>query len=365
MKRTVWMVIVVMLLFGCSGCSSTELESRNFPMVITVDAGNESFDVAMGFQNLAEIADEKAEDEGTEPIGIEQKNWQSAFSEGDEEHPKTMDYNHVKALILSQEILENDRLLGEFLEYMERQEVFARNTLLFTSDGNAADLLKLEGNLELSLGMYLEEMMTNQNEMKSRAVVTLGNLLNEYRNQMENVYIPVLKEQDGRPKIIEYYVLCGGKGAGTIDRESYKLAMLLEGKLNQYKIENGVTSKLIHYGDAAILLDRISTNYTYEKTEDGVLAKTVVTAEARLQNGRIATSEEQKQLKKEIEKQLLRQTDTLVKLNLWEKQLDLTNSYYRLGGYRRELYEIYQSDRTAYANDLTLDISYNITPVLE
>ena len=69
--------------------------------------------------------------------------------------------------------------------------------------------------------------------------------------------------------------------------------------------------------------------------------------------------------KKEIEKQLLRQTDTLVKLNLWEKQLDLTNSYYRLGGYRRELYEIYQSDRTAYANDLTLDISYNITPVLE
>lgn len=365
MKKIIGMLALVFLSVTCTGCSSTELESRNFPLVITVDAGEEGFEVAMGFQNLAEIADEKAEDEGTEPIEVEQKNWQSAFSAGDEEHPKMMDYNHVKALIVNQAIFEDSNLLGEFLQYMEQQEVFARNTLLFTANGAASDLLKLEGDLELSLGMYLEEMMANQDDLKGRAVVTLGSLLNEYHNQMENLYIPVLEEQNGKPKIAEYYVLCGCKGVGKIDKEAYLFAMLLEGKLNKYELKSGIKADTVRYGDAAVILENIRIGYDYEKTETGVLAKTAVTAEARLQNGRITTPEQQKQLRKEIEKQLIRQADMLLNLNLWEKQLDLTNSYYRLGGYARELYQSYHEDRIEYYNDLTLDISFKITPVLE
>lgn len=364
-KKVVSLLAVMAMAAFLAGCSSTELESRNFPLVIAVDKADEGFEIAMGFQNLAEIADEKAKDGGTEPTSVMRTSWQKAFAAGDAENPKTMDYNHVKALILSREIFEDREMLGEFLEYMEQQEVFARNTLLFTSKGDAAELLELEGELELPIGTYLEELIANRKEIKSRAAVTLGSLLNEYRNKMENLYIPVLSEEKGKPQIAEYYVLCGCEGVGTVDRETYLLAMLLEGKLKQYELELDADTKAVRYGNAAVLLDNIHTQYSYSETEEGIFVQTSTTAEARLQNGRITTVEQQRQLKAALEKQLSGQADEAAKLHLWEKQLDITNSYYRLGGYHRGLYKAYQGDMPGYCNDLTLEISFEITPVLE
>ncbi len=369
--RTGIFVCTCLLLAGMcltfSGCESTELEERKFPLVIAVDkkslgaeeeGGNlSSFQISMGFQNLAEVADEKAKDAGSAPTKTEEMSWYEAFEESDASSPKMMDYNHLKAIILSRELLEDKEMLEELLDFVKEQEVFARNTLLFTSESEAANILELEGELDLPVGTWLEEMAAGNTELKDPAIVTLGSLLNEYENRMENLYIPVLEAAEDTIRIDQYYVISAYENCGIVSKDAYRHAMLAEGKMKQYDTDLD--------GGEAIRLKEIRTQKSYQLLDDEIQLQIDLRAEAKLLNGTIANAKEQEELKKKIEEQLTRELQNEADLLLFEMQVDMANSFYSLGGYERELYQKYKEDIGNYRNDLRLKILTEITPVTE
>ena len=369
--RTGIFVCTCLLLAGMcltfSGCESTELEERKFPLVIAVDkkslgaeeeGGNlSSFQISMGFQNLAEVADEKAKDAGSAPTKTEEMSWYEAFEESDASSPKMMDYNHLKAIILSRELLEDKEMLEELLDFVKEQEVFARNTLLFTSESEAANILELEGELDLPVGTWLEEMAAGNTELKDPAIVTLGSLLNEYENRMENLYIPVLEAAEDTIRIDQYYVISAYENCGIVSKDAYRHAMLAEGKMKQYDTDLD--------GGEAIRLKEIRTQKSYQLLDDEIQLQIDLRAEAKLLNGTIANSKEHEEIKKKIEEQLTRELQNEADLLLFEMQVDMANSFYSLGGYERELYQKYKEDIGNYRNDLRLKILTEITPVTE
>lgn len=369
--RTGIFVCTCLLLAGMcltfSGCESTELEERKFPLVIAVDkkslgaeeeGGNlSSFQISMGFQNLAEVADEKAKDAGSAPTKTEEMSWYEAFEESDASSPKMMDYNHLKAIILSRELLEDKEMLEELLDFVKEQEVFARNTLLFTSESEAANILELEGELDLPVGTWLEEMAAGNTELKDPAIVTLGSLLNEYENRMENLYIPVLEAAEDTIRIDQYYVISAYENCGIVSKDAYRHAMLAEGKMEQYDTDLD--------GGEAIRLKEIRTQKSYQRLDDEIQLQIDLRAEAKLLNGTIANAKEQEELKKKIEEQLTRELQNEADLLLFEMQVDMANSFYSLGGYERELYQKYKEDIGNYRNHLRLKILTEITPVTE
>ena len=369
--RTGIFVCTCLLLAGMcltfSGCESTELEERKFPLVIAVDkkslgaeeeGGNlSSFQISMGFQNLAEVADEKAKDAGSAPTKTEEMSWYEAFEESDASSPKMMDYNHLKAIILSRELLEDKEMLEELLDFVKEQEVFARNTLLFTSESEAANILELEGELDLPVGTWLEEMAAGNTELKDPAIVTLGSLLNEYENRMENLYIPALEAAEDTIRIDQYYVISAYENCGIVSKDAYRHAMLAEGKMEQYDTDLD--------GGEAIRLKEIRTQKSYQLLDDEIQLQIDLRAEAKLLNGTIANAKEQEELKKKIEEQLTRELQNEADLLLFEMQVDMANSFYSLGGYERELYQKYKEDIGNYRNDLRLKILTEITPVTE
>lgn len=351
-----------------AGCGSTELEERKFPLILAVDknpieegepedGGKSSFQICMGFQNLSEVADEKAKDAGSAPTKTEEMSWYDAFEESDASSPKMMDYNHMKAIILSREILEDKEMLEELLDFVKEQEVFARNTLLFTGEGKASDVLKMEGKLDLPVGTWLEEMAAGNVELKDPAIVTLGSLLNEYENRMENLYIPVVKVEDDTLKMEQYYVISAYENCGIVNKDTYRRAMLIEGKMNQFDMD-------LKDGEA-IRLKEIRTQKSYQQKDEEIQLQVKVQAEARLLNGTISDASSQKELKKKLEEQLRGELQYDADLLLLEQQVDMANSFYSLGGYDRELYQEYKEDIVAYRNHLRLDISVDITPVTE
>lgn len=369
--RTGILVSTCLLLSGMcltfSGCESTELEERKFPLVIAVDkkslgaeeeGGNlSSFQISMGFQNLAEVADEKAKDAGSAPTKTEEMSWYEAFEESDANSPKMMDYNHLKAIILSRELLEDKEMLEELLDFVKEQEVFARNTLLFTSESEAANILELEGELDLPVGTWLEEMAAGNTELKDPAIVTLGSLLNEYENRMENLYIPALEAAEDTIRIDQYYVISAYENCGIVSKDAYRHAMLAEGKMEQYDTDLD--------GGEAIRLKEIRTQKSYQLLDDEIQLQIDLRAEAKLLNGTIANAKEQEELKKKIEEQLTRELQNEADLLLFEMQVDMANSFYSLGGYERELYQKYKEDIGNYRNHLRLKILTEITPVTE
>ncbi len=83
-----------------TGCAKRELEDRSFPSVLAI--------------TTAEVEKEQ---------NLKQ-----------EESSQYIDYGHVKAVILSQEIAEDGESLKEVLLYLEDRPVFARSIFIFAGD---------------------------------------------------------------------------------------------------------------------------------------------------------------------------------------------------------------------------------------
>lgn len=55
------MIFFAVLCLG--GCENTELEERNFPLAAAVTLTKENYQMAFGFEQLKDVADEKSEKE--------------------------------------------------------------------------------------------------------------------------------------------------------------------------------------------------------------------------------------------------------------------------------------------------------------
>ena len=351
------LALLLVLCTGLTACSGSELEERSFPLALGIDAKDGKYSVSMGFQNLSQIADEKAKGNETTPVRGNSKSWHQAFWQSNADSPKEVDYNHLKAVIISRTVLEDEKMLTEFLDYVKNQELFARNTLLFTCEGDAADITEMEGSLDAAVGTYLEMLIGENGAIRSSAYVTLGSLLNEYDNRMENLYLPYITVEEDKPVIKSYYLMSALQAGGLVTAECYKNAMLLEGKLTEYELETA--------SKTAAALSGIEAVCQYENRQGRPVVTVLVKADARLLNQTIRTPEEQDTCKKELET-YLEERAMAYAVRLKEKTgFDLSNSYYKRGGYNRELYALYQGAYASYEKDLTLKIKYQITPVLE
>lgn len=61
-NRIVTIVSMIFLAVLClGGCGNTELEERNFPLAAAVTLTKENYQMAFGFEQLKNVADEKSE----------------------------------------------------------------------------------------------------------------------------------------------------------------------------------------------------------------------------------------------------------------------------------------------------------------
>lgn len=204
-RRSIACISIFLMMTLLSACSSLELEEREFPLAVGLDTRDGQKIVTLGFQNLEKSGDEKSKDTKKKEQNQGGESWEETFENSNAEYSKTMDYNHVKALIISKDILTDSQAVDDLMQFLEEKEIFARNTLLFTCEMSVEELMGAEQKLDTSMGNYLEQMMESNKKDQSQKLVTLGNLQNEYDNRTEKVAIPVITMEQEQPKIDHYY----------------------------------------------------------------------------------------------------------------------------------------------------------------
>lgn len=347
-----WMLCVVTL---CTGCSNTELEERNFPLAAVVEYEDNGYQMTLDMEQLSDIADEKATKKNNTGVAAGGANSYKLFETADISNPGKMDYNHMKALVLNSRILRDDALLEELLNYLEEQEVIARNTLLFVTDVSGDELVGMHEALGESVGTYLDEMIASDVQSKKRAAVTLGTLYNTWNNENENLYIPYLTVEEEKLLFEDYYLMQGRRAEGTVSRPLGDMALLTEGKLKHYGVELA--------GGELLELSRIRCRYELEEENGGVTATVRVRAEARRMDGKVENEEEQAYLAKEAKRYLETRFKKAAEEMKTEHGVDISNSFYLLGGYNREAYERYRTDWERYRKELTVVYDWEIVPV--
>ena len=375
-NRIVTIVSMIFLAVLClGGCGNTELEERNFPLAAAVTLTKENYQMAFGFEQLKDVADEKSEKENTSVLLAEGKDCMELFLHADGENPGEMDYNHLKALILNRSLLEDEKRLGAFLGYLEEENLFSRNTLLFVTEDEPDQVMEMDTVLKEPVGTYLNERIASDERFKDSEAVTLGSLFRIWENENENLWIPYINCAEDKMILEKYYLMQGRMAAGKVDRETGELALLSEQKMKSYSIS---------LEDAeSVTLSNLCCSYAFTEQNGQVTETVTIKADGKYQGNRELLQKTKHRDEKLEDLHTDSQDENALtvakkfkdpgghdaspvsgtyKFGLYENA-DGTNSYYKLGAYARDIYLQFQKDWSGYRKNLTVEYHWDVTLV--
>lgn len=187
------------------GCSATELEERCFPVVAVVGYDDKKVTYGVGFPSISSQGEEKS---GTNEISVpivKEKNFTESKSKYESRLNKLADYNHLKVIVLEEDLIKQISLYENMLDDISQTEEYPRNTYVCIVD-DVEDLLELEENLPKDLGTYLEEYLNNH-EKEDGEILTLGDLIDEKENKKLILYVPYLEVEDSFVEWAGYYAV--------------------------------------------------------------------------------------------------------------------------------------------------------------
>ena len=324
-NKKVRVLVLVCFLFGClflQGCNVAELEDKAFPVLLNIRDQDD-------FQNV----------------------WLNHEYAGNKE----VDYNHLKVVLIERSFLEKEAEVEDMLSMLEQEKEVPWNAYVMTTE-SCDRLAQTEGELDVLLGNYLEELLENTSGIDQKAYPTLGMLYEERVNHLETLYIPFVDiegEQSGavqddteKPQITAYEVWKRGRAAGLVDTDTAREAFFTQNFADDYTLQ--LAPELYVKVDAASC--RVKET---EKIGVGGLTEQIVTVtvtgEGEILSGTVSASEKEQLLNTRMEDYL-----NAAAAHALEKEIDITNSYRNLGADNRTWYFKYQNTPAAYEKDIKI-----------
>lgn len=349
-NKKVRVLVLVCFLFGClflQGCNVAELEDKAFPVLLNIRDQDD-------FQNV----------------------WLNHEYAGNKE----VDYNHLKVVLIERSFLEKEAEVEDMLSMLEQEKEVPWNAYVMTTE-SCDRLAQTEGELDVLLGNYLEELLENTSGIDQKAYPTLGMLYEERANHLETLYIPFVdiegeqsgavqddtekeeqsatvwddteKEEEeqqpvmtGKPQITAYEVWKRGRAVGLVDTDTARAAFFTQNFADDYTLQ--LAPELYVKVDAASC--RVKET---EKIGAGGLTEQVVTVtvtgEGEILSGTVSASEKEQLLNTRMEDYL-----NAAATHALEKEIDITNSYRNLGADNRTWYFKYQNTPVAYEKDIKI-----------
>lgn len=374
-KKKVRVVVLVCFLFGClflQGCNVAELEDKAFPVLLNIRDQDD-------FQNV----------------------WLNHEYAGNKE----VDYNHLKVVLIERSFLEKEAEVEDMLSMLEQEKEVPWNAYVMTTE-SCDRLAQTEGELDVLLGNYLEELLENTSGIDQKAYPTLGMLYEERVNHLETLYIPFVdiegeqsgavqddtekeeqsatvwddteKEEEeqqpvmtGKPQIIAYEVWKRGRAVGLVDTDTARAAFFTQNFADDYTLQ--LAPELYVKVDAASC--RVKET---EKIGAGGLTEQIVTVtvtgEGEILSGTVSASENpanseagntETNITNTSYEKMTRKKEQIINTRMedylnatashaLEKEIDITNSYRNLGADNRTWYFKYQNTPAAYEKDIKI-----------
>lgn len=194
---------ILLCMLPLSGCG-VSLENRAFPLSMSANYKDGSFELIYGIPGLGEITGQgKNQEEQPQAIsyqGATPKEAEEAFNRNQKNY---LDMGHMKIILLGKDLLENEDALFEFLNYLEEKPSVAGNIYVFSCEDVKA-LMSFDTQGGESVGDYLTGILENNLEGKPKNAVTLQDLYNRWHRKEQ---LPQLLEAElvnKRPQIRQY-----------------------------------------------------------------------------------------------------------------------------------------------------------------
>lgn len=374
-KKKVRVVVLVCFLFGClflQGCNVAELEDKAFPVLLNIRDQDD-------FQNV----------------------WLNHEYAGNKE----VDYNHLKVVLIERSFLKKEAEVEDMLSMLEQEKEVPWNAYVMTTE-SCDRLAQTEGELDVLLGNYLEELLENTSGIDQKAYPTLGMLYEERANHLETLYIPFVdiegeqsgavqddtekeeqsatvwddteKEEEeqqpvmtGKPQITAYEVWKRGRAAGLVDTDTARAAFFTQNFADDYTLQ--LAPELYVKVDAASCRVKETKKIGVGGLTEQIVTVTV-TGEGEILSGTVSARENppnaeagntETNITNTSYEKMTREKEQIINTRMedylnaiashaLEKEIDITNSYRNLGADNRTWYFKYQNTPVAYEKDIKI-----------
>ncbi|MCD8046739.1 MAG: hypothetical protein LUE90_08965 [Clostridiales bacterium] len=194
-------VLAVFFLLLLTGCRENELENDAFPLAMGIAAEETGYHLYLAYPDL----DDK---DASENALAEDAFWDgtaAALSEGleqmEEGSSRNADLNHVKAVILDQEMLDGAERAGELISFLKENREISWNAYVFLAGTGMDEIFSEEAQTGVCLGIYLENLAEGWDDLRSGSLVTVGDLVSQYYNETQKLLIPVVEIQEDLPTV--------------------------------------------------------------------------------------------------------------------------------------------------------------------
>ncbi len=225
---------------------------------------------------------------------------------------KVMFLQHLKALIIGEDVARNSDMLKEILDSVERNYEISRKINVLVATGEAKDIINIQSKFEEDVGMYLSGISESAGRSARFNPLTLGDLIISLHNNQNALMPSVIPGKDdikgAGSAVIKNYMLIGW--LGEIENRS---AMFLKDEIKSQTIV------MVTYDDIVIpyLLTESSTKQK-ARVEDGkIKVDFIIEMEGDLTQYKLGTSESV------LDDKVLKKVETKVEVHLRKQILDM------------------------------------------
>jgi hypothetical protein len=200
------LLIVALSTMFITGCQVKELEEREFPQAVSFDYIDKKLEVIFAFPDISIVTQqnkEEVENNSAKMPKLVANNMEEVLELYYRSSDKYLDLGHVQAIILGKGLISNEIEWQRILNYLEHNQVFARNVLVFIAEDSTDMVMSTNGESVESLGAYLGTIYKNNPYLDKKESITLGEFLNHWHNGGELLEIPMVSIVNEKPVILK------------------------------------------------------------------------------------------------------------------------------------------------------------------
>ncbi len=233
-ERALAVLLLIVSIF-LVGCGQLEIEERAFPLALSVKPSEETgmYDFSFFFE---EVNTDGSSLYHREDAVVKAAGYSQAFTLFGREQAAQLDDSHMKVVLLDERLLWNRAFLESFYGYFMKDDHFSWNTMVYLLNDQSAKPEKLKERTGGRLGTYLRDMAESDEQERTAAVPTLGDLYKEWNNHAEVLLLPILGESE-LPSVTRYRLLIQSEPGEEITMDAARLLQLLDGRLKKFQLQ--------------------------------------------------------------------------------------------------------------------------------
>ncbi len=334
-KVVIAMVLILAsaLLLLLQGCGKKDPEDHLYPLAVGIEyeEGKQKLNVAYAYPEAMELLHANSLFQAQEQLV--------------ETSDKKLDLNHMKVFLVNRALLKDPKQQEQLFAYFLENESMAWNACIVVTEEKMEDLFVEEWTNEKALGLYLENLLKNRDDLKDKSVFTVKDYMSLYKNKNETRLVPLVTLRENQFFVDSYCILKRGEDVGTLSVKESDYARVL---MNDQK-----TVSILLKETVFVTLQDMKLEREISKEQGGVIRqKITVKANIKLSADWIYAQNQKDDIRQQAKEVVERELEHVIQSGKKQCCADLTDSFILLPGCNRSLWEEYKDKPDLYEEKL-------------